>query len=294
MIINTQKINAFLGVAGVNPTENLKARQIGRVFEFLVLLALLVVFARLLVFYNDGVVKTDWITSAIWLVFFLELAFNLFNVEKKIRYLKENWLNVLIVLIAFPVIEWGNDWVVVVRSLRLVLFLRFFNGFFKDIIIVLGRNRFGQILSIFAFIIIGSGAIFAYLEDRQMWDGVWYALVTITTVGYGDVVPVSDAGRVFGVVLILFGVVFFSLVTANISAFLIGSEQRKVESDILSYMKITEKRLANQQALNEAQVERIIAHMSSEIAMLRGEIKELHSETRSSDNHAKDKDKDII
>ncbi|WP_084151581.1 potassium channel family protein [Thiomicrorhabdus sp. Milos-T2] len=290
MIINTQKINSFLGVAGVNPSERLKARQIGRIFEFLVLLALLVVFARLLIFYNDGVVKTDWITHAIWLVFFLELVFNLFNVEKKIRYLKENWLNVLIVLIAFPAVEWGNDWIVAVRSLRLVLFLRFFNGFFKDIIIVLGRNRFGQILSIFAFIIIGSGAIFAYLEDRQVWDGVWYALVTITTVGYGDVVPVSDEGRVFGVILILFGVVFFSLVTANISAFLIGSEQRKVESDILSYMKLTEKRLAEQQALNEDQVERIVLHMSTEIAMLREEINEMHIKTASQIKNTQDEE----
>ncbi|BCN93635.1 hypothetical protein THMIRHAM_14200 [Thiomicrorhabdus immobilis] len=283
MIINTHRINAFLGVAGVNAAESVKARQIGRVFEFLVLIALLVVFARLLTFYNEGVVKTDWITSAIWLVFLLELVVNLYNVENRLRYLKENWLNVLIVLIAFPAIDWGNDWAVIVRSLRLVLFIRFFNGFFKDVITVLGRNRFGQILSIFAFIIIGAGALFAYIEDRKIWDGIWYALVTITTVGYGDVVPVSDAGRIFGVMLILFGVVFFSLVTANISAFLIGSDQRKVEDDILSYMKATEKRLAEQQTLNDEHVDRIIVHMSAEIEQLRREIKLLHQQTVSSD-----------
>lgn len=287
MIINTHKINAFLGVAGVNNAENAKARQVGRVFEFLVLIALLVVFARLLTFYNEGVVKTDWLTTAIWLVFFLELAVNLYNVENKLRYLKENWLNVLIVFIAFPAIDWGNDWAVIVRSLRLVLFIRFFNGFFKDVITVLGRNRFGQILSIFAFIIIGAGALFAYIEDRKIWDGVWYALVTITTVGYGDVVPVSDAGRVFGVILILFGVVFFSLVTANISAFLIGSDQRKVEDDILTYMKATEKRLIEQQVLNDEHVERIIVHMSSEIEQLRQEIQLLHEHAVSKDSDEK-------
>lgn len=272
------KINALLGVAGVNTTESVKAKRVGRLFEFLVLLALLVVFAQVLMLFSESLIQSSWVTNAIWLVFFLELIVNLYNVENKARYLKENWLNVIIVLIAFPGVNWGSDWAVVVRSLRLLLFVRFFTGFMKDIVAILNRNRFGQILVASAFIILGAGALFSYIEDRALWDGVWYALVTITTVGYGDVVPVSDYGRVFGVVLILFGVVFFSLVTANISAFLIGSDQRKVEKDILHYMKSSEKRVAEQQALNDENFERMIFHMSSEIEQLRTEIKAMHEE----------------
>ena len=273
------KINAVLGVAGVNAAESYKTKQIGRLFEFLVLIALLVMFARLLSFYNnDVVVYPDWITFAIWSVFFFELVVNLYNVKDKFRYVKENWLNLVIVIVAFPAIDWGSDWAVVIRSLRLLLFVRFFTGAFKDVIVVLKRNRFGQILAVFAFVILGAGGLFSYIEDKGLWDGVWYALVTITTVGYGDVVPVSDYGRIFGVVLILFGVVFFSLVTANISAFLIGSDQEKVEKDILQYMKSSEKRVAEQQALNDENFERMIAHMSSEIEQLRTEIKMMHEE----------------
>ena len=271
----------LLGVAGVNASESAKAKRIGRLFEFLVLLALLVVFAQVLMFYSETLLQSNWVTNAIWLVFFFELVVNLYNVENKSRYLKENWLNVLIVIIAFPGVDWGSDWAVIVRSLRLLLFVRFFTGFMKDIVAVLNRNRFGQILVASAFIILGAGALFSYLEDRALWDGVWYALVTITTVGYGDVVPVSEYGRVFGVVLILFGVVFFSLVTANISAFLIGSDQRKVEKDILKYMKSSEKRVAEQQALNEENFERMILHMSSEIEQLKTEIKAMHEENLS-------------
>ena len=275
------KINVLLGVAGVSSTESVKAKRIGRLFEFLVLLALLVVFAQVLMLYSETLLQSNWVTNAIWLVFFFELIVNLYNVENKPRYLKENWLNVLIVIIAFPGVDWGSDWAVIVRSLRLLLFVRFFTGFMKDIVAVLNRNRFGQILVASAFIILGAGALFSYLEDRALWDGVWYALVTITTVGYGDVVPVSDYGRVFGVVLILFGVVFFSLVTANISAFLIGSDQRKVEKDILRYMKLTEKKQAEQQALNDEHFERIILHMSSEIEQLKDELKHIQQENSS-------------
>jgi voltage-gated potassium channel len=50
----------------------------------------------------------------------------------------------------------------------------------------------------------------------------------MSTVGYGDVVPHSAAGRLFGALLILFGVVLVSLLTANFAAFFIGSDVEKV------------------------------------------------------------------
>jgi len=268
------RFNALIGVAGVHSHESDKAKKVGRFFEILVLFALFVVFAQIIMFYSDMLDEANWITHAVWTVFFLELAVNLYNVSDRWRYLKENWLNVAIVCVAFPMIEWGSDWAMIVRSLRLILFVRFFTSFSRDFVAVLNRNRFGQILVATAFIVLGSGALFAYLEDRTLWDGVWYALVTITTVGYGDVVPQSEAGRSFGIALIVFGVVFFSLVTANISAFLIGSDQQKLEKDILSYVKQTEKRLAKQQEENEAQVKKIMLHMSREIQTLKQELKE--------------------
>ncbi len=274
------RINAVLGVAGVHPLESDKARRIGRRFELLVLLALFIVFVQIFMYYSGMLEETNWITNAVWGVFFLELVVNVYNVKDRWRYIQENWLNVAIVCLAFPLIDWGSDWALVIRSLRLILFIRFFTSFSRDFITILNRNRFGQILIATAFIVLGSGALFAYIEEKSLWEGVWYALVTITTVGYGDVVPVSEAGRSFGIVLIVFGVVFFSLVTANISAFLIGSDQQKLERDILTYVKQTEQRLARQQAESEAQVEKIMRHMSYEIKMLKKELKETEAELK--------------
>jgi len=50
----------------------------------------------------------------------------------------------------------------------------------------------------------------------------------MATVGYGDVVPHSGAGRLFGSLLIMFGVVLLSLLTANLAAFFIGGDVEKV------------------------------------------------------------------
>ncbi len=253
----------LLGVAGVNRKENQRARKVGRWLELLVLLALLAVFVQLFMYYSGEAFEASWLSDIIWGIFVLELTVNLILVNHKMRYLRENWLNVMIVMIAFPWINWNGDWAVVVRSLRLLLFLRFFSSFFKGVSAVLNRNRFGQILMAFAFIIVGAGAVFSYIEERPFIDGVWYAIVTITTVGYGDVVPLTENGRIFGAVLILFGVLFFSLVSANIAAFLIGSDQKKMERDFVCYMKES-----------ELHTKRLMAHMTKEIEALRQELKE--------------------
>jgi len=269
------KIKALLGVTGVNRSESRRARKVGHWLEVLVLLALLLTFGQLFMYYLGQSTEITWLSELIWGVFALELLVNLTLVQYKMRYLRENWLGVLIVMIAFPWIEWGSDWAVIIRSLRLLLFLRFFATFFKGVSIVLNRNRFGQILLAFAFLIVGAAALFSYIEDRPFIDGAWYAIVTITTVGYGDVVPTTENGRIFGAILILFGVLFFSLVSANIAAFLIGSDQKKMEVDMLHYIKGLESSFVRQTQQNEKHTERLIKHMSKEIESLKKELREV-------------------
>lgn len=270
---------SILGIAGVHYRENAKAKRIGSQFEILVLLALLAVFVQLLMYYinMDSEIGSMWVSIAIWFVFAAELVVNLVNVNQKMRYLRQNWMNVLIVIVAFPWIDWGSDWAVIVRSLRLILFLRFFAHFYKDVIAILHRHKLGQILLGAAFLIVGSGGLFAYIEDRDLMDGLWYALVTITTVGYGDVVPQTENGRIFGGLLILFGVVLFSLVTANISAFLIGTSQRKQELEILEYVRLMEQKLQVQSEENQKHVDRIMIHMTKELKELKDQLEEIKS-----------------
>jgi voltage-gated potassium channel len=56
-------------------------------------------------------------------------------------------------------------------------------------------------------------------------DGIWWALVSVTTVGYGDIVPTSGVGRVFGGALILIGLGLFSLLTASLTAIFVNREE---------------------------------------------------------------------
>lgn len=73
---------------------------------------------------------------------------------------------------------------------------------------------------------IGTAAIlYALFEHRNIWDGVWWACVTAMTVGYGDTYPTTVGGRIVGMMLMGFTVLFIiPLITARLSSKLIVNE----------------------------------------------------------------------
>jgi voltage-gated potassium channel len=61
--------------------------------------------------------------------------------------------------------------------------------------------------------------------------GVWWAIVTLATVGYGDVVPTTPWGRVVGSATIVVGVTFLSFVTAIVTSLFISTEQEQKDAE---------------------------------------------------------------
>ena len=77
--------------------------------------------------------------------------------------------------------------------------------------------------------LVGAGLGFAAVEGSAVsaWDGVWWALTTVTTVGYGDVVPRTHAGRMIGLCVMVVGVGFLFLLAGAVVERFIAVEMRQ-------------------------------------------------------------------
>ncbi|MEO1751785.1 potassium channel family protein [Thiofaba sp. EF100] len=261
---------ARLGVAGVSAHENERARRWGAWLEIVVSLATLwLPFA----WYAEhkGVMAPDvlrMIDLCVWGLFVAEAFVLSLLVSNRLRYWQQNWLNLLIVFGGLPLLFMQQGVALAfLRVLRLVLLVVMVMRFARRSLRLLAQHALAATLTLAFFLVVTVGTLVASIDPAipTFWDGMWWALVTVSTVGYGDVVPVSAEGRLLGVILILFGVATFSLVTANLAAFVLGlrleetatdieREEIKHELLILSRMEEMERRFDRLEAWLAAQV----------------------------------------
>ena len=104
----------------------------------------------------------------------------------------------------------------------------------REIFTFLRHERLFRILGVFCLIIV-YGALAIFFADRYyltkgaggIFDALYWAIVTITTVGYGDIVPASKVGKIFALLIILSGPALLSLITASIASILIEKKIRE-------------------------------------------------------------------
>ena len=83
------------------------------------------------------------------------------------------------------------------------------------------RSAAGVIVVATAVIVVASGVAIRALDPDEyasVWDGIWWALQTVTTVGYGDVTPENAAGRFVAGAVMLAGVALVAIVTAAVTS----------------------------------------------------------------------------
>lgn len=127
------------------------------------------------------------------------------------------------------------------RAFRLVRLLRIFklNRYF-DALAMIGevvrekrRELVGSILFVSILMLVSSLLVYAVEHDaqpdafRNAFSGLWWAVATLTTVGYGDIYPVTVAGRIFGAVIALLGIGMVAIPTSILSSGFLGYMSKK-------------------------------------------------------------------
>jgi voltage-gated potassium channel Kch len=105
------------------------------------------------------------------------------------------------------------------------------------------RGAAGVIVAATATVVVASGfamRIVDHTEYKNVWVGMWWAIQTVTTVGYGDVTPSKMGGRLLASFVMLEGIAFLAVVTAAItSSFIARAEnERQVEEEAAEEVEI--------------------------------------------------------
>jgi voltage-gated potassium channel len=110
----------------------------------------------------------------------------------------------------------------------------------------------------------------ATLVDRKDFptfgDGIWWAIVTLGTVGYGDIVPHTAWGRVLGSCVIVFGVTFISVLFGTVTAFFIATEEEEEAASA--------QELSNSQ---QAETQELLRELASRLTTIEAQLKSLQN-----------------
>jgi voltage-gated potassium channel len=112
-------------------------------------------------------------------------------------------------------------------------------------------GRAATIIAGASLVLTASAGVAARLLDQKdfasLRDAMWWALQTVTTVGYGDIVPHETVGRLIGAVLMLNGIALLTVVTAGVTAMLIEQARRRrstSDDPVLARLERIESRLS--------------------------------------------------
>lgn len=241
-------------------TQRVSARSIGKWMlprlEVAVILAALLSVPLTIVEVNGqngtSFQVADWI---IWSVFALDYVLGLSLAQDRRRYAFGAWLSLLVVVVSFPLLPALFGMVRLARLARLLRLVRlvvFGARLVTALKATVGRRGFLYVCALFLLLVVMAGAIMSLVEPQtvkgNMWDGMWWAVVTATTVGYGDISPSTPQGRLVAVALMLFGIGLTATLAASVAAYFVNQDSGTDMAEVVARLDRVEHLLLDQKA----------------------------------------------
>jgi voltage-gated potassium channel len=199
---------------------------------------------------RQAAVIVNWV---VWLVFVGEFSVR-WAADRTPGFPRKAWFDLLLIVVSPPFVPdalQGARTLRVLRLLRLVRALAVAGMGLRLAQRHFGKRRFHHILIVgTATVLLGAIGIFAVETGRNpaiagFGDALWWAMVTATTVGYGDVSPVTLEGRLIAVVLMVTGIGVIGVFTATVASFFFEEHETEAPTmkQVMARLETIEQKL---------------------------------------------------
>jgi len=178
----------------------------------------------------------NFIDNIVCAIFLIDFFYRLFKAESKLKFLKWGWIDFISSIPMVDFLRWGRAF----RIMRLFRLLRAFRST-KYLASYVFRNRqqgaFTSVAIIAILMVIFSSIAMLQVETdpnsniKTAEDSIWWAFVTVTTVGYGDKYPVTTEGRVIAAFLMITGVGLFGAFTGFVASWFVEDKGKDKITD---------------------------------------------------------------
>lgn len=218
-----------------------------------------------------------WLTAAdwaVWAIFLIELIMLAYVASDRRAALRRNWFLTLIVVLTFPALPAIFQFARLSRLTRLARLSRLFAIAGRGahaIGYAHARRGLLYVVTLCVFLIVAGGSIIEVVEpglaEEGFWSGVWWAIVTTTTVGYGDISPETMVGRFIAVALMLAGIGLVSTLAATIATLFIGEQDTVDQAELIERLERIERTLEDLRANGDnrsCEADRTVAEIKPE------------------------------
>lgn len=214
-----------------------------------------------------------YVDTVICLILLSHFFYGLLVAHDKRQFLSTHWIDFIASIPAIDVLRYGR----IFQVLRVLRMLRVANQVIRH----LRKNSESTVLAsmlLILVVVLGGSAIAILMAEAgepgsnidTAEDAIWWALVTISTVGYGDHYPVTTAGRIISAIVIFTGVSLFAGISGLVASTLLNPRTEK-------QLETSERHIQANEAHYQTELTRHLNVLQGELVSLKEEISSLKS-----------------